>query len=231
MPSAVPPGEAVAGWMAAWVGSGLSATALLIAAGVANDGDASPSVGWLAASAVVQWAALLAVTVYLVRRHGSGRLTADLGLRMRPIDLLGIPAGVVAQVALVPLVYAPLRAVWPGTFDTDEIERRARDLWESAQGGGAVLLVAIVVLGAPLVEEVVYRGLLQSSFSARLGRLAGWAIGAALFAVIHLQAVEIPGLLVAGLVFGAGLLLTGRLGASVLAHMAFNAAGLVLVAR
>ncbi|MFM7044181.1 MAG: lysostaphin resistance A-like protein [Ilumatobacteraceae bacterium] len=231
MPSAVPPGEAVAGWMAAWVGSGLSATALLIAAGVANDGDASPSVGWLAASAVVQWAALLAVTVYLVRRHGSGRLTADLGLRMRPIDLLGIPAGVVAQVGLVPLVYAPLRAVWPGTFDTDEIERRARDLWESAQGGGAVLLVAIVVLGAPLVEEVVYRGLLQSSFSARLGRLAGWAIGAALFAVIHLQAVEIPGLLVAGLVFGAGLLLTGRLGASVLAHMAFNAAGLVLVAR
>jgi membrane protease YdiL (CAAX protease family) len=94
-----------------------------------------------------------------------------------------------------------------------------------------VLLVLVVVVGAPLVEEIVYRGLLQRSLAGRFGRSAAWVLGAALFAGIHLQAVELPGLLVAGLVFGAGLLLTGRLGASVLAHVAFNAAGLALVAR
>ncbi|MFM2182218.1 MAG: hypothetical protein RJB61_512 [Actinomycetota bacterium] len=226
-PVAVPLGEAVTGWLAAWVGSGLFATALLLAA----DSTEGTTPTLLALSAGIQWAALLAVTVYLVRRHGSGRIAADLGLRVRPLDLLGIPAGVVAQLGLVPLVYVPLRAVWPETFDADEIERRARELWESASGSGAVLLVLVVVVGAPLVEEIVYRGLLQRSLAGRFGRSAAWVLGAALFAGIHLQAVELPGLLVAGLVFGAGLLLTGRLGASVLAHVAFNAAGLALVAR
>lgn len=226
-PVAVPLGEALTGWLAAWVGSGLFATSLLLAADSA--GDASPTL--LALSAGIQWLALLAVTAYLVRRHGSGRFAAGIGLRVRPVDLLGIPAGVVAQLALVPLVYVPLRAIWPATFDADEIERRARELWESASGGGAVLLVVVVVVGAPLVEEIVYRGLLQRSLAGRLGRTAAWALGAVLFAGIHLQAVELPGLFVAGLVFGAGLLLTGRLGACVLAHVAFNAAGLALVAR
>ena len=55
-------------------------------------------------------------------------------------------------------------------------------------------------------------------------------IAAAWFALIHFQPVEYPGLFAAGLVFGGCFLLTGRLGTSVVAHLAFNAAGLALVA-
>ena len=54
---------------------------------------------------------------------------------------------------------------------------------------------------------------------------------AALFAVIHFQPVEIPGLFTIGLVLGACALLTRRLGLGVVAHMAFNATGLLMVAR
>jgi membrane protease YdiL (CAAX protease family) len=50
------------------------------------------------------------------------------------------------------------------------------------------------------------------------------------FAVVHFQPVETPGLFVVGLVLGSCALLTGRLGLGVVAHMAFNATGLVLVA-
>ena len=66
-----------------------------------------------------------------------------------------------------------------------------------------MLLVLIVVVGAPIVEELVYRGLLQGSFSARFSdrsRRCSWR--AACFALIHFRPVEYPGLFVVGLVFG-----------------------------
>ena len=109
-----------------------------------------------------------------LRRQGSaGDEGVDLGLRFRPVDLLGIPAGIVAQVVLVPAVYVPLRAVWPSAFDVDSVEQRARDLWGNASGVGAVALVVVVAVGAPVVEELVYRGLLQRSLAGRVGRWRG----------------------------------------------------------
>ncbi|MFZ9628871.1 MAG: CPBP family intramembrane glutamic endopeptidase [Ilumatobacteraceae bacterium] len=224
-------GEAATGWLAAWLGGGVFATALLIGAGVSGADDASTAPGWVVASAVAQWIPFVALVLFLMRRHGSTRPIADIGLRFRPADLLGVPAGVLAQVVLVPAVYAPLRRVWPATFDTDAVEQRARDLWGGATGTGAVALVLVVALGAPLVEEVVYRGLLQASLARRLGRWSAWVLMALWFAAVHFQPVEVPGLFVAGLVFGGAALLTDRLGAGVLAHVAFNAAGLIVVAQ
>lgn len=231
MSTRVSVGEAVTGWLAAWLGGGLFATALLIGAGTSGVDDTSTSPLWVTVSAVAQWVPLLLMLVFVMRRHGATRPFADLGLSFRPVDLLGVPAGIVAQVALVPAVYVPLRAAWPGTFDTDAVEQRARDLWGGATGAGAVALVIVVAVGAPLVEELVYRGLLQTSLAARFGRWSAWVLMALWFAAVHFQPVEVPGLFVAGLVFGGAALLTRRLGASVLAHVAFNAAGLVVVAR
>ena len=70
----------------------------------------------------------------------------------------------------------------------------------------------IVCVGAPIVEELVYRGLLQRSFAARFDHVLAWLAASAWFAVIHFRAVEYPGLFVFGLVAGACLLVTGRLG-------------------
>ena len=53
-------------------------------------------------------------------------------------------------------------------------------------------------------------------------------IASAFFALIHFRPVEYPGLFVVGLVFGACVLLTGRLGLAFAAHMAFNVTGLML---
>ena len=54
---------------------------------------------------------------------------------------------------------------------------------------------------------------------------------AAFFAAIHFRWVEFPGLFVFGLILGVCALRTGRLGMGIAAHMAFNATGLLLVAR
>ena len=111
----------------------------------------------------------------------------------------------------------------------DKIEQRARDTVDNA-GGGVVLIVLVVVVGAPLVEELIYRGLLQGAFTRRLSDWIGVVIVAAWFAVVHFQPVETPGLFAVGLVLGACAVRARRLGLGVVAHMAFNATGLILVA-
>jgi uncharacterized protein len=143
-------------------------------------------------------------------------------------DLLAVPIGVLTQLVVVPVVYVPLRGVWPGTFTEDRLEERTRDLIEVA-GESSVLLLVLVVVGAPVVEELVYRGLIQRSFAARISDPLALVGASVWFAVIHFQLLEMPGLFVAGLVFGGCLLVTGRLGTAIVAHAAFNATALLAV--
>jgi hypothetical protein len=98
-----------------------------------------------------------------------------------------------------------------------------------AGGWLTVLLVVVVVVGAPLVEELVYRGLLQRSVSSAIGAGAGLVSTSLWFALVHFSPVEYPGLFLAGLVFGACVVLTGRIGPAIVTHAAFNATGLVVV--
>ena len=92
-----------------------------------------------------------------------------------------------------------------------------------------MLLVLIVVVGAPLVEELLYRGLLQRSIATVLGALPALMVTSLWFMIVHPSPVEYPGLLLAGLVFGGGVVVTGRLGASIVTHAAFNATGIGVV--
>ncbi|MDP2291897.1 MAG: CPBP family intramembrane metalloprotease [Actinomycetota bacterium] len=220
--------DAAVTWVGAWLVGTLVASAIFTASGSDSVAEAGP--GWLAAGAIAQWVPMVVAIWYLGRRDGVGNLSADFGLSFRPVDLIGLPIGLITQLVVVRLVYLPLESLWPDTFTIDKVEQRARDTYESASGGGLVLLVLVIVVGAPLVEELTYRGLLQGAFTRRLDDVIGVVAVALFFAIIHFQPVEIPGLFVVGLVLGVCTLRSGRLGMSVLAHVAFNATGLVLVA-
>ena len=74
-----------------------------------------------------------------------------------------------------PLVYLPLERLWEDVFTEERLTENAKDLVDRASGGSMVLLVVMVCVGAPLVEELVYRGLLQGSFAARVNHVAGVA--------------------------------------------------------
>jgi uncharacterized protein len=73
--------------------------------------------------------------------------------------------------------------------------------------------------------------LLQGAMTRRLNHVVAVVLVSAWFALIHFRPVEYPGLFAVGLVFGVCALVTRRLGMSIVAHMAFNATGLLLVAR
>lgn len=224
----VPVAQASLLWLGAWMIGQLCASAVGAASGHTTVSTAGP--GWLFGVALAGWIPLLVALGGAGRKWGSGSFASDWGLQFRVIDLWGIPIGVLTQLVLVPILYWPLRALWPDTFSMDKIQERAQDLYDSASGAGIALLVFIVVVGAPVVEELVYRGLLQGAFTRRCRDWVGVAIVALWFAVIHFQPVETPGLFLVGMVLGACALLTRRLGMGVVAHMAFNASGLVLVA-
>ena len=186
--------------------------------------------GWVLAAQLALWAPLVAATWWVGSRHGSGDLRRDFSVRFRPIDLIGVPIGVVLQLAVMPLVYWPLDQAWPATFSREQLEKPARELWSGAQGFGVVLILLVAVVGAPLVEELVYRGLLQQTFVRCTGWISGLLLVSVWFAAIHFQPAQLVGLFVVGLAFGVCGQRTGRLGMPILAHLAFNATGIALIA-
>ena len=184
---------------------------------------------------VLVWSVELAATAIASKRAGSGDVSADIGLSFSSIDLLGVPIGVAAQLGLLQVVYLPLQSIWPDTFSQESLEENARDLIEGVDGGAMILLFVLIVAGAPVVEEIFYRGLLQRPWLGRVGSRSPLANAvvvvavAAVFALIHFRPVEYPGLFAFGLVVGAMAALTGRIGMSIVTHVAFNATALALV--
>ncbi len=92
-----------------------------------------------------------------------------------------------------------------------------------------MLLVLIVAIAAPIIEELFFRGLLLRAIEKRCGpRWALW-VSSLVFAAVHLQLLQFPALTLIGLVLGWLTLRTGRLGPAIWAHIAFNSVAVVLL--
>ena len=210
----------------AWLlGQVVASFVLLALHGEGSATDASVAV--LAAVLASAWTCWVVSMWWTSQRVGSGSFVADYGLEFRSVDLLGLGIGAVCNLVLIRLVYLPLEAIWPDTFSEERLNENAEDLVDLAGGGSTVLLFVMVAIGAPLAEELLYRGLLQRSLAARFNETAVVVVVAALFALVHFRPVEYAGLFAIGIVFGIAALRTGRLGMAVMIHVGFNAAGLL----
>jgi membrane protease YdiL (CAAX protease family) len=102
-----------------------------------------------------------------------------------------------------------------------------RSLMESLLMSGspraALLVFVLVVLAAPLGEELFFRGALLAELVAVLGRRKGLALAALVFAALHLYVIQFIPVFVAGLYLGLIVLLTGNLFTAVVAHGLANA--------
>jgi membrane protease YdiL (CAAX protease family) len=224
-------GVAVFAWLLAYVAA-LPLQGILISI-TGHGGEKSDSwpISLTVLSVLCLWIPFVVALVVVSRRWGQDQFSQDFKVHLRWVDLAGLPIGIASQLLLVPLIYWPLQRIWPDAFSSDEIEQRARELWDKAHGGWIVVLVVVVALGAPIIEELVYRGLILQALQSRLNDWLALIISAAWFALIHLQPVELPGLFAFALVLGICFQRTGRLGMSVMAHIGFNAAGLLLASR
>ena len=113
---------------------------------------------------------------YLSDRWAPASIVLDFGLRFQPIDLIGIPLGVLCQLVL--LRFSTGRSSsGPTRSGASASSSSARDLVGlGARRRGTWLLVLIVVVGAPFVEELMYRGLLQGAFTRGFNDVLGVVI-------------------------------------------------------
>ena len=179
-------------WLAAWL-LGQVVALVVYSAGGYEDLDDVP-IWVLFVSQLLVWGIFVAGMVLASKREGTGQFRADYQVRARAVDLLGVPIGVLTQLVLVPLVYLPLETLWQDVFTEERLTENAKDLVDRASGGSMVLLVVMVCVGAPLVEELVYRGLLQGSFAARVNHVPAVARRLGAVRPRPLPARRVPGL-------------------------------------
>ena len=221
-------GDVVLGWGIAVVAATFLGFASISLAGYNQaDIDADRLPLWLT---IIQspflWVGFFGVPIWAARAKGYG-VVADFRLRIRAMDVpIATAIGVLTQLVIVALVTYPV--LWLTGTDADKLGEPARQLSDKVSGaGGTFLFVLIVVIGAPIAEELFFRGLFLRSLENRFGTT--WAVvgSSVAFGATHFQALQFPALTAAGLVFALIVVKTNRLGASMVCHMAFNATTVV----
>ncbi|HEY6533170.1 MAG TPA: type II CAAX endopeptidase family protein [Acidimicrobiales bacterium] len=189
------------------------------ATGQAIDIAVSPPIWLTMLMQLPLWAVLGGVPVYLAITRGKG-VVAELGLRMKAIDVpVGLAVGAACQLVMVPALYwLVFKAI-----GVKDVSAEARELTDRATDPLSILLVfVIVIVGAPVAEELFFRGMAQRTFLHKLQ--PRWAIlaSAAFFAMSHFQPLQFPALLVFGLILGYMAWKAERLGPAIWAHVGFN---------
>lgn len=184
---------------------------------------ASAALGLLpAVPALVLTVALTAALLWRMLFRDDG---AERAFRIRPLPgaaLRWVVAGALALQAFnwaLGEVYVRLVPVPPENFDP------FAELMDEPAGRLAVVLLAVAI--APLLEELVFRGLLQRRLERRWGAAGGVAATSLLFAVIHFLPWIFPLHFVLGLAFGYAVYVTRSVWAGVILHAANNATAMV----
>jgi uncharacterized protein len=167
--------------------------------------------------------------------RGTNHLWADLGVRFRPIDALGIVIGVVAQYA-IDLAYSPF------ITNAKKFGAPTTRLTGAAHGWGFVVIAVMTVVGAPFFEELFFRGLLFKALarvctplgvgpSARrtAGLVVAVVLDGLLFGLAHGEWEQFAGLAAFGMVLAVISYRTGRLGLNMVTHASFNLVAVIAV--
>ena len=85
-----------------------------------------------------------------------------------------------------------------------------------------------IAIAAPIVEELLFRGMLQNAVGKYVPFWAAILLSSFLFAVVHMQLYAIPGLMSLSIAFGYLYHRTGSLRTNIILHMANNAFALVV---
>lgn len=174
---------------------------------------------------VGSWGGMVGYLFLVSRWKGQGSIVRDFGFRFRWFDpLLGIVAGFVT-VIIVGIVVSVVAAL----FDSPP-GGNADAVFQDQSNLTLVIITALMAsIGAPLVEELFFRGLVLRSIEKRLGPIVGVIGSATIFGLLHYpggnvgSAVSlVVGIGVMGLIFALLTRWQGRLGPSIFTHMTIN---------
>ena len=213
---------AAAAFLSGIVLAGLLGSVALV---VTDDLDAPLTV---AAGFVGLWIPMVGASILTTRTFGTGSIGDDLGLRFRPVDLalaVVIALGGILASALTQVLLSPFPRLLGSNTGFIEDQR--------GTVAGVIVITVSTLVGAPIVEELFFRGLVLRGLFPKLGWV-GVGVQALVFGLIHFDPTEglgnvgvIIGVGAFGLVQGAAAARIGRIGPTILSHSLFNALAVV----
>jgi membrane protease YdiL (CAAX protease family) len=203
--------------------AGLLASVVGFSIGISITGDTTNHYSGLtyALGFLGQYGAWGAGLVYASRRKGLGALAADFGVRLEVGRMWALVAGVALQFLLGALVLPLVHLV------NDQKQQLVDDL-RNASGPKLTVLIIAAALVAPVMEEILFRGLLLRALRRHFDPQWAVAISAAVFAGAHLTDASlgtlaiVPALFALGLISGVAAVRLGDLSVSIPLHIGFN---------
>ena len=205
---------------------GYALASLVAAIWYAVSGDDELNLAGQAVSQMGLWTGMVGAAVVASHRKGAGTLAEDFGFRGKWSDIgLGLVVALAVQLLVLPGIAYLLRPL----LGEPEVSGPVQDLLDKSQGLAFAGLILSVAVGAPIVEELFFRGLLLRSLQRRLPDWAAVVLSAVAFGIAHGSALPVDAVvlvMVSLTVFGAILAVmairTGRLGPSIVTHAVFN---------
>jgi uncharacterized protein len=193
------------------------------------NGSADLPTAMLAASLLSQQLAQGLWPILVAKWKGLGP-KRDWRLEFKPVDLiigLGTAVMAVGLAAVASTIASNLVNL------TDEAQADNTQFLRDAKGTPWLYaFLFAVVIGAPLAEELFFRGLTLRAFEKRAGPVAAVVGSTLVFTLPHFMGAGLAGTAVlfasigaVGVVFGTITVMVGRLWPSIVAHMIFNAIG------
>lgn len=184
----------------------------------------------LASSLILGWVGLMLPTWWAATRKGDGDWRTLLKWRFKARVDIPIAVGftaffVLAQMGVSSVVQA--MGIDPEGLSNTGIVTDQTGIWLVVMAVGASI-------GAPIVEELFFRGMFLSVAVRNWGKIAGVLVTSAVFGLMHSQATTagtlfvVPQTALLGAVLAILVLRTQRLGTSIACHILFNTTGVVL---
>lgn len=182
-----------------------------------------PLVTYIAISAILSYGPSIVWLWYVRGRWGAGRFGA-VGWRFRWVDLAWGPITWAAAIGVQILLAAAVLV-----FDIP-LSSNVESISDGDADRAYLVATAIAaVIAAPIVEELVFRGLVLRGLLSRLGPVLAVGLQGVLFGLAHVDpargvgnvglAIVLSGV---GIALGTTAYLTRRLGSVVIAHAIFN---------
>jgi membrane protease YdiL (CAAX protease family) len=173
------------------------------------------------------WVALAGWPLLVTAWRGNGP-RIDLGLRLTWSD-----TGWGALAGFAGLLLAGVAALITQLFSPD-VTSNAAEAADALQGAAGrqwmVVFAAMVMVGAPVVEELFFRGLFFGALRKRgVNTALTVIVTAVVFAAFHFEPLRFLVLLPSGIVLGLVRARTGSTGAAMVAHGVINAPGAIVL--
>ena len=190
-----------------------------------------PVVVYVAFFTAIAYGPVLAWCFYVSRRWGTRRLSADVGLRFRwsdtgwgPVVWIAMLVASAALAALIDALDIPFSSNLEGGSDV------------TVNRTYLITMAISLVVAAPLVEEIVFRGVVMRGLLGRLGATPTIALQAVFFGAAHFDPVFGAGnigLVLAlsggGAALGVGAYLLRRIGPTIVAHAIWNSVAMIVL--